>query len=334
MNIKTLADLLNGELIGDEKYEIKGISEIDDANEGDLVFIFDSKTIEKFKDNLKFTAAIIPSELKGCTAKSYIIVEDIKDAMIKTLNHFCPEPVKLSPGKIENRHIGDAKIGKDVIIGDYTVIGDGTIIGDKVVILPFTYIGNNVEIGKGSKIYPHSVILDRTVIGKNVIIYPGVIIGSDGFGYHKKDDRLIHIPQVGKVIIEDEVEIGACSMIDRSTIGATIIGKGTKIDNSVHIAHNVKIGSNAIIIAQVGIAGSCKVGDNAVIAGQVGIADHVNIGKDSMVAAKSGVMRDVKDGEVVFGYPADNRTRVMRNEAYFRKLPELFKRVKTLEENK
>ena len=334
MNIKTLAELLNGKVIGDEKYEIKGISEIDDAEEGDLVFIFDPKTIEKSKYNLKIIAAIIPSELNKCNAKSYILVEDIKNAMIKTLSYLYPEPVKSFPGKIENKHIGDSKIGVDVVIGDYTVIGDETIIGDRVVIMPFTYIGNNVEIGMGSKIYPHSVILDRTIIGKNVIIYPGVIIGSDGFGYHKKDDKLIHIPQVGRVIIEDEVEIGACSMIDRSTIGTTVIGKGTKIDNSVHIAHNVKIGSNAIIIAQVGIAGSCKVGNNAVIAGQAGIADHVNIGKDSIVAAKSGVMRDVKDGEVVFGYPADNRTRVMRNEAYFRKLPELFNRVKTLEENK
>lgn len=249
MKIKDLADLINGEVIGDEKYEIKGVSEINDANEGDLVFIFDEKTIDKFKDNLNSTAAIVPRSLKMCPAKSCIIVEDLKDAMIKTLMHFYPEPVKSFPGKIENKNIGDAKIGKDVIIGDYTVIGNGTTIGDGVVILPFTYIGHNVEIGMGSKIYPHSVILDRTIIGKNVIIYPGVVIGSDGFGYHKKDDKLVHIPQVGRVIVEDEVEIGACSMIDRATIGATVIGKGTKIDNSVHIAHNVKVGSNAIIIA-------------------------------------------------------------------------------------
>lgn len=334
MKIKDLAKLVNGDILGDGEYEVKGISEIEDVKEGSLVFIFDVRLIDKFTDKLKSIAAIVPKILKECPCKSCIMVEDPKDAMIKTLIQFYHSPVKSFPGKKDNTHIGDAKIGKGVTIGDYTVIGDGTIIEDRVCVFPFTYIGHNVKVGEGSKIYPHCVILDRTIIGKNVTVYPGVVIGSDGFGYHKKEGKLIHIPQVGRVIIEDDVEIGACSMIDRATIGATIIGRGTKIDNSVHIAHNVKVGSNAIIIAQVGIAGSCTVGDNAVIAGQAGIADHVNIGNGSTVAAKSGVMRDVKDGEVVFGYPADSRASVMRNEAYFRRLPELFKRVKTLEESK
>ncbi len=334
MRIKELADLIDGDVLGDEEYKIKGVSLVNDAEKGDIVFLFDLNRINKVKDKLLNVAAIVPRALKECPCKSCIKVEDPKNAMIKVLNQLYPTPVKSFPGNPHNLHIGDVEIGKDVTIGDYTVIGDGTIIGDGVDIFPFTYIGNDVKIGEGSKVYPHCVILDRIIIGKNVILYPGVVIGSDGFGYHKMKGNLAHIPQVGNVIIEDEVEIGACSMIDRSTIGSTVIGKGTKIDNSVHIAHNVKIGSNVIIIAQVGIAGSCTIGDNAVIAGQAGIADHVNIGNESMVAAKSGVMRDVGDGEVVFGYPADNRMSVMRNEAYIRRLSELFKRVKALEESK
>jgi len=334
MKIRELADLINGELIGDVEYEVRGVSDIENAKEGDIVFLFDSRRINKVRDKIKSVAAVVPDSLGECACRSCIKVGDPKVAMIKVLKYFYPTPVDSFPGDSHNKHVGDVQIGKDVNIGDYTVIADGTVIDDGVHIFPFTYIGYDVRIGEGSKIYPHCVILDRTIIGKHVTVYPGVVIGSDGFGYHNIEGKLVPIPQVGKVVIEDEVEIGACTMIDRATIGATLIGKGTKIDNSVHIAHNVKVGSNAIIIAQVGIAGSCTVGDNAVIAGQAGIADHVNIGANSTVAAKSGVMRDVKDGEVVFGYPADRRTSVMRNEAYFRRIPELFKRVKTLEESK
>ncbi len=334
MKIKDLAALINGDVLGNGEYEVRGVSLIDDAKAGDLVFLFDPKIVGEARDKLITVAAVVSGTLKKCPCQSCIKVKEPKDAMVKVLNHFYPTPVKSFHGNSQNTHIGDVEIGKYVTIGDYTVISDGTKIGDKVDIFPFTYIGYDVKVGEGSKIYPHCVILDRTIIGRNVTLYPGVVIGSDGFGYHKKEKRLTHIPQVGNVIIEDEVEIGACSMIDRSTIGATVIGKGTKIDNSVHIAHNVKVGANTIIVAQVGIAGSCTVGDNAVIAGQAGIADHTNIGNGSTVAAKSGVMRDVKDGEVVFGYPADRRITVMRNEAYVRRLSELFKRVKALEESK
>ncbi|MCK4420673.1 UDP-3-O-(3-hydroxymyristoyl)glucosamine N-acyltransferase [candidate division WOR-3 bacterium] len=331
MKIKEIAELINGEIFGDFEYEVERVSEISDAEDGALIFFFDEKNLQEGDDRIKGIAAVVPEGIEECPARSYIKVNDPRLAMIKILNHFYPNPVSSFSGVSKNTHIGDVDFGSDVTIGDFTVIGDGTIIGDRVEIFPFTYIGHNVEIGEGSRIYPHSVILDKTIIGKNVIVEAGAIIGSSGFGYHRVEGRYIPIPQVGRVIIEDEVEIGACSMVDRSTIGATVIRKGTKIDNNVHIAHNVQIGANAIIMAQVGIAGSSTVGDNVVIAGQVGISDHVHIGNGSHVAAKSGVMRDVKDGEVVFGYPADNRTSMMRNEAYFRRLPELFKRVKALE---
>ena len=191
MKIKDLAKLVNGDILGDGEYEVKGISEIEDVKEGSLVFIFDVRLIDKFTDKLKSVAAIVPKILKECPCKSCIMVEDPKDAMIKTLIQFYHSPVKSFPGKKDNTHIGDAKIGKGVTIGDYTVIGDGTIIEDRVCVFPFTYIGHNVKVGEGSKIYPHCVILDRTIIGKNVTVYPGVVIGSDGFGYHKKEGKFV-----------------------------------------------------------------------------------------------------------------------------------------------
>lgn len=334
MKVKEIAGLVGGEVDGNEEFIVNQISEVSETDDGSLIFIFDKKVLKELGDVKKRVAAVIPEDIKTEKFEATIRVKNPRMAIVKILNEYYPEPT-VNPGSMNgNYQLGDVEMGKDVTIGEFSVICDGTILGDGVSIFPFTYIGHNVKIGEKTKIYPHSAIIDGTVIGNNVIIHSGAVIGSNGFGYAHDDNKAIPIPQVGNVVIEDDVEIGACTMIDRATIGSTRIGKGTKIDNSVHIAHNVKIGSNAIIVAQVGIAGSCKVGNNAVIAGQAGIADHVNIGEGSQVAAKSGVMRDVKDREIVFGYPADRRTRVMRNEAYFRKLPSLFKRVKDLENSK
>jgi len=334
VKIKEIAELLESEVNGDPNFEVKRLSEIKDAQKGDLVFFFKEKRIKEAK-GLENLAAIVPESIKECSARSWIKVEDVKSSMIKILKRFYPPSVQIPVNCLMKvADFGHVRIEKNVKIGKNVFIGSDCILGDGVNIFPSSYIGNNVEIGDNGIIYPHSVILDGTKIGRDVKIYPGVMIGSDGFGYYRIGEELEAVPHIGKVVIGDRVEIGALTMIDRGTIGDTIIGEGTKIDNSVHIAHNVKIGKNVIILAQVGIAGSCEVGDNAVIAGQVGIADHVKIGKNAVVAAKSGVSKDVKDGEVVFGYPADKRSRVMRNEIYSRKLPELFKRVKALEKPK
>ncbi len=334
MKIKEIAELLESGVNGDPDFEVKRLSEIKDARKGDLVFFFNEKKLKEAK-GLKDLAAIVPESIKECCARSWINVENVKASMLKILKRFYPPSIQIPENclmKIEDfRHV---KIGKNVIIGENVSIGDNCILGDGVNIFPSSYIGNNVEIGDNTIIYPHSVVLDGTKIGRDVKIYPGVVIGSDGFGYLRIGEEMEAVPHIGRVVIEDSVEVGALTMIDRGTIGNTVIGAGTKIDNSVHIAHNVKIGKNVIILAQVGIAGSCELGDNAVIAGQVGIADHVKIGKNAVVAAKSGVAKDVKDGEVVFGYPADKRARVMRNASYLKRLPELFKRVKALEKSK
>jgi UDP-3-O-[3-hydroxymyristoyl] glucosamine N-acyltransferase len=334
VKIKEIAELLESEVNGDPDFEVNRLSEIKDARKGNLVFFFQEKRIKEAR-GLKDLAAIVPLSVKKCSARSWIKVEDVKASLIKILKYFYPASVQIPEDRlVKAENFEHIEMGKNVKIGENVSIGNNCILGNGVNIFPSSYIGNNVEIGDNSMIYPHAVILDGSRVGKDVIIYPGVVIGSDGFGYHRIGDELKAVPHIGRVVIGDRVEIGALSMIDRGTIGDTIIGDGTKIDNSVHIAHNVRIGKNVIILAQVGIAGSCELGDNVVIAGQVGIADHVKIGNNAKVGAKSGVARDVKNGEVVFGYPADERSSFMRNASYFKKLPELFKRVKALEKSK
>jgi len=334
VRIKDIAELLESEIIGDTDFEINRVSEIKDAREGDLVFLFKPKKIKETK-GLEHLAAIVPENVQECSAKSWIRVRNVKASMIKILKRFYPSSIQIPKNRLTE--VGDfshVKMGGDVEIGQNVFLGSSCVLGDGVKIFPFSYIGNNVEIGDNGIIYPHSVILDGTKIGREVKIYTGAVIGSEGFGYYRVGDEFESIPHIGGVVIGDKVEIGALTMIDRGTIGDTVIGEGTKIDNSVHIAHNVKVGKNVIILAQTGIAGSCEVEDNAVIAGQVGISDHIKIGKNAMIAAKSGVIGNVKENESVFGYPADKRIRFMRNEICFRRLPDLFKRVEALERSK
>jgi UDP-3-O-[3-hydroxymyristoyl] glucosamine N-acyltransferase len=334
VKIKKIAELLESKVEGDPDFEVKRVSEIKDARKGALIFLFNEKKVSEAK-KLKDFAAVIPDSVRECSARSRIRVRDVKASMIKTLKYFYTNPVQIPESylfALEN--LSHVKMGKDVRIGKNVFIGENCILGNNVSIFPFSYIGNDVEIGNDSVIYPHSIILDGTKIGQEVIIYPGVVIGSEGFGYHRVNNELKAIPHIGKVVIGDQVEIGALSMIDRGTIGDTVIGDGTKIDNSVHIAHNVSIGKNVIILAQVGIAGSCELEDDVMIAGQAGIADHVKISKGATVAAKSGVSKDVGEREVVFGYPADKRLNYIRKASYYKRLPELFKRVKALEKSK
>lgn len=216
-------------------------------------------------------------------------------------------------------------ISKSCYIGNFVTIEEGAKILDDVIIEDGCYIGKNSIIEKNTRLYPRVVIRENVKIGKNCIIHSGSVIGSDGFGYINIGEKHIKIPQVGGVIIEDDVEIGSNVSIDRATLENTIIGQGTKIDNLVHIAHNVKIGKNCLILAGAAIAGSTIVEDNCIIGGQAGIADHLRIGKGAIVMSKSGVIGNIKSGEVVFGYPARRRSEFMRIEAAMSKLPDIYK---------
>jgi UDP-3-O-[3-hydroxymyristoyl] glucosamine N-acyltransferase len=225
-----------------------------------------------------------------------------------------------------------ATIGENCYIGDFVVIEDGAKIGDNVQLYAQCYVGDNVTIGEGTKFYPGVKIYEGCKIGKNCIFHAGVVIGADGFGFAPKEDgTFAKIPQLGNVIIEDNVELGANTCIDRAKTDSTIIRAGVKLDNLIQIGHNVEVGSNTVMSAQVGIAGTTKVGSNCFIAGQVGIADHVTVGDRVQIGSKSGIDKSVPDGEIRFGFPALPGMQYHRSFAVFKNLPEMSQKLRDLE---
>lgn len=329
MKLKEIAALLNGEIIGNPDIEITGVSGIKEANEGDITFVSSAKYIK---------------DLSGTRASCVIVKEPIADIEIaqlrvsnpylvfaKLLKHFYVKqkaPIGISKDAIVS---DKTEIGTDVSIFPFAFLSDGVSIGDRTVIYPYVFIGENTTIGEQCIIYPNVTLRENVKIGNRVIIHSGSVIGSDGFGYVFGEGRHYKIPQVGGVIIEDDVEIGSNVSVDRATLGNTVIGKGTKIDNLVQIAHNVKIGENSIIVAQVGIGGSSEIGNFVYLAGQVGVADHVKIDSETMIGAQSGIMGHVTKG-VYSGTPAIPHRDWLKAQALFAKLPELYKRIKELEE--
>ncbi|MCX7765862.1 MAG: UDP-3-O-(3-hydroxymyristoyl)glucosamine N-acyltransferase, partial [Candidatus Sumerlaeia bacterium] len=246
------------------------------------------------------------------------------------INYFYTEGLP-APGVDKTAQIGEnVTLGKDVYIGAYTIVGNNVFIGDGTIIDAQCYLGDGTHIGNSCRIFPRVTIMDKTQIGNNVIIHSGAVIGSDGYRYEVLDGVRTKLPQVGYVIIEDDVEIGANTCIDRALLSATRIGRGTKIDNLVHIAHNVSVGRDCLIIAQVGIAGSSTIGDNCILAGQVGIADNVHIGNNVMLGAKSGVHRDITESGAYLGIPALPAKHFARVVAAMQKLPELLQQWRNL----
>jgi len=331
ISIKTgeLAKLLNCQIIGDAELIINDIAEPESANENDIVVLLNKKFIDKVI-NSKSNAVLTKKEFQ-INKKSVIISDDIEISFINLLKFF-EEPIATFKTSKEKKSLisETVKIGKNVQIMENVIINAETIIGDNSIIFPNSYIGKKVKIGSNVIIYPNVTIYDGCSIGNNVIIHSGTVIGSDGFGYIQRDGKNIKIPQIGNVIIEDDVEIGANTTIDRATIGSTIIRKGVKIDNLVQIAHNVEIGENTIIAGQTGISGSSKIGRNCILAGQVGIADHAIIEDNVIVGAKTGVTsRVVKSEEkMVFGIPARPIMKAKRIEAALSILPEIIKELK------
>lgn len=322
MKLKEIAKRIEGELIG-EDVEINGVGSIDEAEKGDITFSLNGK-VKKTR-----ASAIILKEKDLQIGIPIILLDNPKLGFSKLLSIFTNEKHPKAISKMASIS-ENSKIGNNVGICEFAVISDGAIIDDNAIIYPNVYIGRDVTIGKNTIIYPRAVIMNAK-IGDNVIIHPGCVIGSDGFGYIQDNGRHIKMPHKGGVIIEDDVEIGANTTIDRATTENTIIKKGTKIDNLVHIAHNCIIGKDCIIIAQVGISGSVIIGDNVVIAGQAGISDHIKIGKDVTIAARSVVTKDIAPGKVVSGFPARNHNEEKRLYGLIQRLPNLVERVKRLE---
>ncbi|MBI5748308.1 MAG: UDP-3-O-(3-hydroxymyristoyl)glucosamine N-acyltransferase [Nitrospinae bacterium] len=331
MKLGDIAKILNGRLNGSPDIDITGVAEIMRAVNGDITFVSKKKYLPELKHS-KASAVILQEGLdeEGLIEKSSVIVKNPYLSLISLLKLFYPVHDNLK-GISPQSLIKTKNIGRDVTIHPFVCIEDNVVVGDRVVIYPFTYIGKDSRIAEGSIVHSNVSIYHNVIVGKNVIIHSGAVIGSDGFGFVKDDNGVYQkIPQVGNVIIEDDVEIGANVCIDRATLGSTIIKKGVKIDNLVQIAHNVTIGDNTVIAGQTGVSGSCNIGKNVIMGGQVGLADHLNIGDGVIVGGKAGVTGDIEAG-VYSGIPAIEHNQWKRIQAGLTKLPELIKKVRELE---
>lgn len=329
-----IADFIGGELQGPAGTVITGAMPLPTASGTDLAFL------EKAA-NAPWTASrpagclIAPLDAKNALAGrpgAVIYVKAPKQAFAFVLSKFEKELNPLpKPGVHPSAVVAPgAKLGTGVHIGPHAVVEEAAEIGDNTVVSAGCYVGAETRIGAGSRLYPNVTVREHCIIGSNVILHPGVVIGSDGYGYINISGKHQKIPQVGRVVVEDEVEIGANSVIDRAALDATIIGAGSKLDNMVHIAHNVRIGKNCLIMAQAAIAGSSRVGDNAIIGGQSGISDHVTIGEKAVVMAKTGIMSDLGAGQIVFGHTGRPRLLAMKVEVLLSKLPEIYATVQKL----
>ncbi len=331
--IKEIADFLEGEVKGDPSVIIKGISGIKEAKEGDITFLANAKYSCLINDT-KASCIIVDKEFgnKEIKGKNFIIVDNPSLSFAKLIELIVPVQVKFEPMISDKAFIGEGvELGKDVHIAPFAVLDKNSKIGDRTVIGAGVYIGPDTEIGDDCLIYPNVSIRERIIIGNRVIIHSGAVVGSDGFGFSTVKGIHKKIPQIGNVVIEDDVEVGANVTIDRARFGKTIIRKGTKIDNLVQIAHNVEIGENTIIVAQTGIAGSTVIGNNVILAGQSGVNGHISIGDNAVVAARAGVVKNVGKGEVVSGYPALSHSKTKRIQIAMTRLPEMIKKIKSLE---
>jgi UDP-3-O-[3-hydroxymyristoyl] glucosamine N-acyltransferase len=327
--LKELTELVGGTLIGDGEVEISGVASMDEAQPGDITFIAHPRYLRKL-DETRASAIILSKEVPAAD-KPLICAANPLLAFVKILTLFFAKPYQ-SKGIDPKAWISpSALLGKDLSIHPYVYIGDRCEIGDRVTLYPGVYVGEDSAIGEDSVLYPNVSVYARSRIGKRVILHGGVIIGADGFGYVKEGTKNVKIPQVGKVIIEDDVEVGANSTIDRAALGETIIRKGVKIDNLVQVAHNVQIGEDSILVAQVGIAGSTKVGKNVILAGQVGVVDHIEIGDNVQVGAQSGVGQSLPANQAYSGAPAMPHREWLRMTMTFPKLPEMRKALLDIE---
>lgn len=330
-SLKEIASIIDGEIIGDENIVVTGICGIKEAKEGDLTFVANSRYLP-LMGHTKASAIITSRDVK-IAPKAIIRTENPSLAFAKMVSLLAPNEVRRPKGIHPTAIIGDkVKIGKNVAIEPYVVLEDNVEVRDNTILYAGVYVGHHTKIGKDCIIYPYVIIRERVTIGNKVVIHGGTVIGSDGFGFSTVHGVHHRIPQIGTVIIEDDVEIGANVTIDRARFDKTIIKKGTKIDNLVQIAHNVSIGENSIIVAQSGISGSTNIGKNVTLAGQSGVIGHISIGDNVVVAAQAGVTKSVPSNTCVSGYPAKPHIMAKRINALTQNLPELFKKVKQLEE--
>ncbi|WP_024299801.1 UDP-3-O-(3-hydroxymyristoyl)glucosamine N-acyltransferase [Methylomicrobium lacus] len=335
ITVKELAELCGARIEGgDADKIIHSAADISSAEPGQVTQLTNSK----YAAHLQQSAASACLIAEGFAVQevpetlALLVCKDPELAFIEAVKRLHPERTYAPEIAPQAVLASDVTLGEAVYIGPYAVIGEQTRIDDHSAILPGAYLGRNVKIGKHCRIHPYAVIYDDVEIGDHVTIHSGAIIGADGFGYKFRNGAHVKVPQIGNVRIEDNVEIGANTCIDRGALGSTVIGTGSKIDNLVQIGHNNKVGRHVIMCGQTGVSGSCTIDDYAILAGSAGVADHVTIGKGAVVLARSGVAGDIPAGAQYFGSPAKDKKTAYKEQLAIQKLPDLIKKVKQLEE--
>lgn len=327
--LRELARALHATLEGDAAAVVTGVAPLESAGPDQISFLVDARYVELAKAS-RAGAFLAGPEVSGLPAP-VLRVGAPQQALIDLLTLFHP-PAAVVAGVAPSAVVArDASLAPTATVGALAVIESGAVIGPHVRIGPLAFVGAGAEVGEASVIHARVAVCAGVRLGKRVVVHPGAVIGADGFGYAFDGEAHRKIPQVGSVLVEDDVEIGANTTIDRATLGQTIIRRGTKIDNLVQVGHNVEIGEHSIIVAQVGISGSCRIGRGVVLAGQVGVADHLTLGDGAVVAAQSGLARDVAPGEKVFGTPARPLIEAKRIFVLEGELPELARRLRTAE---
>ena len=330
-----IAGILEGEVIGNPDAVVFKLAKIEEGTEGSLTFLANPKYVN-FIYTTQATITIVNNDFvpENELATTLIKVEDAYQSFSKLLEYY--NQVKLMKSGIEQPSVISENVtyGEQLYLGSFSYVGKNVTIGNNVKIYPNCFIGDNVSIGDNCIFFAGVKIYSETVIGNNCNFHSGCIVGSDGFGFAPTEEGTYNkIPQIGNVIIEDDVEIGANTTIDRATLGITLIRKGVKLDNHIQIAHNVEIGENTVIAAQTGIAGSTKIGSNCLIGGQVGIAGHLTIGNNVRVQAQSGIGKNISDGEIIQGSPAFNYSDFSKSYVHFRNLPKIVSDLEELKSN-
>jgi UDP-3-O-[3-hydroxymyristoyl] glucosamine N-acyltransferase len=330
---KQIADLIQGRVEGDENAKVTTFAKIEEGVPGAISFLSNPKYTHYIYDTLSSVVLINEDvELEKPVSPTLIRVKNAYECVAKLLQFYeSMKPRKTGIDPLASI-AASAKIGKDVYIGAFTVVGENTVIGDGVQLYPHVVIGDGVAIGEHSTLYPNVTVYQGCKLGNNVTIHAGSVIGADGFGFAPSTDGYDKIPQIGIVIIEDNVEIGANTCIDRSTMGQTVIHKGVKLDNLIQVAHNCEIGENTVMSAQVGLAGSTKIGSWCMVGGQAGFSGHIHVADKTFVGAQCGVIKDTKGrGESLIGSPAMDPKIFFKAKAIYAKLPDMYRQIAQLQ---
>lgn len=331
--LQEIAEIVSGRIVPESAgtLTITGLDNLAGAGAENLTFAVEPH-IEEAKAS-RAGAVMLPEGEPAARdfPRPALYVEDPRAAFAQLLELFTPKLV-FPEGVSPKAHIGeDVKLGEGVIIMPFACVDDHAVIGDRAILYPHTYIGQYAEIGEDSIIYSSATVREHCRVGKRCVLHPSAVVGSDGFGFTTKEGVHTKVPQVGNAVLEDDVEIGSHVGIDRATMGSTVIGQGTKIDNLVHIGHNCKIGANCLIVAQTGISGSTEVGNNVTFGGQTGTVGHIKIGGNSVYAARSGIIGDMPEGQFCAGFPVQSHASWLRMQAAMQHLPEMRKQLKKME---